>query len=167
MVFVDTECELHKLFSKCTLTLDFQSFLLKEGAGCIISCQVKDGSIVLSDCFMPTRSFLTLFTYSKQNSKLLPDILNSTPGCLFGMIMLGKPQQYVATWRVIFGPTACIMSSRFLPVVHRFCIFWCSHQMYSATIAQSSSKYSRPYYLFRSLFPISCVLMISLCCSVH
>ena len=36
------------------------------------------------------------------------------------MIMLGKPQQHVATWRVILGLAACVMSSQFLPVVHRF-----------------------------------------------
>ena len=50
-----------------------------------------------------------------------------------------------------------------LLVVHRFCIFWCIHQMYSATFAQSSSKYCRPYYLFRSLFPISCFLVLCPC----
>ena len=58
------------------------------------------------------------------------------------------------------------MPGQFLPVVHMFCIFWCIHQMYSATIAQSSSKYCRPYYLLRSLFLISCFL-VSLCCSAH
>ena len=52
----------------------------------------------------------------------------STPGCIFGMIILGKPQQHVATWRVLLGLTACIMSSQFLPVVYRFCTFWCIHQ---------------------------------------
>ena len=82
------------------------------------------------------------------------------------MIILGKPQQQCPTWRVILGLTACNISSHFLPVVHRFFIFWCIHQMYCTTITQSLSKYSRPYYLFRSLFPIACFL-VSLCCSAH
>ena len=82
------------------------------------------------------------------------------------MVILGRPQQHVATWRVILGLTACNMSSQFLHVVHRFCIFWCIHKMYSATIAQSSPKYGRPYYLFGSLFLISCFL-VSLGCSAH
>ena len=83
------------------------------------------------------------------------------------MIILGKPQQHFATWRVIlFRLTACIMFSQFILVAHRFCIFWCIHHMYSATIAQSSSKYCRHYYLFRSLFPIECFL-VSLYCSAH
>ena len=82
------------------------------------------------------------------------------------MIIVGKPQQHVATWRVILGLTACtgIMSSQFLPVVHRFSMFWCIHQMYSVSIAQPA--HCRPYYLFRSLFPIACIL-VSLCCSAH
>ena len=54
--------------------------------------------------------------------------------------------------------TVCIMSSvfQFLPVVNRFCIFWCIHQMISVAIAQSSSKYCRLFYMLGSLFPISC-----------
>ena len=38
--------------------------------------------------------------------------------------------------------------------------------MYSAAIAQYSSEYCRSYYLFRSLFPISCFL-VSMCCFAH
>ena len=82
------------------------------------------------------------------------------------MIISAKPQQHLSTWRVILILAVCIMFNQFLPVVHRFCIFWCIHQIYSATIAQSSSKYCRPYYLLRSVFPISCFL-VSMWCSSH
>ena len=163
-----------KLFSKCTLTLDFRRCLLEEGVLCVISFQVKDASIVLFDCVMPIRSFPTLFTCSKPNSELLLDIWVR---CLAGQCQqhkqyprvyswYGHIRQTTATWRVLLGLTACIMSSQFLHVVHRFCIFWCIHQMYSATIAQSSPKYGRPYYLFGSLFLIPCFL-VSLGCSAH
>ena len=56
-------------------------------------------------------------------------------------------------------PNCMYYVQSFLSVVHRFCIFWFIHQMYSATIAQSSSKYCRPHYMFRSLFSISCFLV--------
>ena len=58
--------------------------------------------------------------------------------------------------------TVYIMSSEFLPVVHRFCISGGIHEMCSVATAQSSSKFCRCYYLFSS----SCFL-VSLCCSAH
>ena len=65
---------LHKLFSECTMPLDFRSCLLEKGIVCVISIIVKDGSLALSDCASLIRYFPTLFTCFKPNSELLLDI---------------------------------------------------------------------------------------------
>ena len=67
IISCDRDWELHKLFSKCTLTLDIRSCLLEEGVVCVITFQVKDGSLALSDCVIPIRSFQTLVLCSKPN----------------------------------------------------------------------------------------------------
>ena len=122
---------------------------------CLCLCHRQTGSYKSHEIYI--NSFLLFVTLSLT----LPH-----PMGIFGMIILGKPLQHVATWIVILGLTACVTSSQFLPIAHRFCIFWYIHQMCSAAIAQSSSKYCMPYYLFRSLFSILCFL-VGLCCSAH
>ena len=84
-------------FNKCTLTLDFRSCLLEEEVVCVISFQVKDGSLALFDCVMPIRSFPTFSTCSKPSSDLLLDIWVRTI-FLAGLCQLHKQYPRVYIW---------------------------------------------------------------------
>ena len=182
MVFVDTECIVHYSFhvieiDNCTNCSASARWLLTFELSCWKEFYVSSVSKSKMDLFHCLTVLCQLC-----HSQLCLHLLWTSARYLGKIFLVGLCQQHkqyprvyiwydqirqiTATWRVILGLTACIIFQSVSPVVHRFCFFWCIHQMYSATIAQSSSKYCGRGSLFRSLFPVSCFL-VSLCGSAH